>query len=65
MAEPGDEIAAAGRDHGHFRASRADREQAIEMPKTAFAEDRLTKDESDRCSSGASSPSEPGGDLPR
>ena len=48
MAGPGDEIAAAaGRDHGHFRASRADREQAIEMLKTAFVEDRLTKDEFD------------------
>ena len=48
MAGPGDETAAAaGRDHGHFRASRADREQAIEVLKTAFAEERLTKDEFD------------------
>jgi hypothetical protein len=39
--------AAAGRGRGHFRASQADREQAIEMLKTAFAEDQLTKDEFD------------------
>lgn len=30
---------------GHFRASQADREQAIELLKTAFAEDRLTREE--------------------
>lgn len=37
--------AAAGR--GQFRASRADREQVIETLKSAFVEDRLTKDELD------------------
>jgi uncharacterized protein DUF1707 len=31
-------------DGGHFRASQADRERAIEALKTAFAEERLTKD---------------------
>lgn len=30
---------------GHFRASDADREQAIEMLKAAFTQDRLAKDE--------------------
>jgi len=29
---------------GHFRASQADRERAIEVLKTAFAEERLTKE---------------------
>jgi len=49
MAGPGDEIAAAARrGRGHFRASQADREQAIEVLKTAFVEDRLTKDEFDQ-----------------
>jgi len=48
MAGPGNESAdAAGRDRGDFRASQADREQAIEALKTAFVEDRLTKDEFD------------------
>ena len=32
---------------GHLRASRADRERAIEMLKGAFVLDRLTKDELD------------------
>ena len=31
--------------HGHLRASYADREQAIEMLKAAFTQDRLAKDE--------------------
>jgi hypothetical protein len=31
-------------DGGHFRASHADRERAIDVLKTAFAEERLTKD---------------------
>jgi len=35
----------AGR--GRMRASRADREQVIELLKAAFAQDRLTKDELD------------------
>jgi len=48
MAGPGDEMAAAaGRDHGQFRASQADREQVIEVLKTAFVAERLTKDEFD------------------
>jgi hypothetical protein len=33
--------------HGAFRASQADREKAIEVLKTAFVQDRLTKDELD------------------
>lgn len=48
MAGPGDGIAAAaGRDRGQFRASRADREHVIELLKTAFVQDRLTKEELD------------------
>ena len=47
MAGPEDEIAARTAGHGQFRASQADREQAIEVLKTAFVEDRLTKDEFD------------------
>ena len=46
MAGPGDEkAAAAGR--GRMRASRADREQAIDALKVAFVQGRLTKDEFD------------------
>ncbi len=48
MAGAGDNTAAAeGRGDGHLRASRADREQVVEILKTAFVEDRLTKDEFD------------------
>jgi hypothetical protein len=48
MAGPGDEMtAAAGRGDGRLRASRADREQVIELLKAAFVEDRLTKEELD------------------
>ena len=47
MAGPGDEITARTAGRGPFRASRADREQAIEVLKTAFVEDRLTKEELD------------------
>ena len=48
MAGPGDEIAAAGdRGDGRLRASRADREHVIELLKTAFVQDRLTKAELD------------------
>ena len=48
MAEPGDGIPAAGdRGDGRLRASRADREQVVELLKAAFVEDRLTKDELD------------------
>jgi hypothetical protein len=46
MAGPGDEVkAAAGR--GQLRASHADREQVIDLLKTAFVQGRLTKDELD------------------
>ena len=41
----GPEGGAAG--HGHLRASHADREQVIDMLKTAFADGRLDKDELD------------------
>jgi Domain of unknown function (DUF1707) len=47
MEVPGDEIAARTAGCGQFRASRADREQAIEVLKTAFVEDRLTREELD------------------
>ena len=48
IAGPGDGIAAAGdRGDGRLRASRADREQVVELLKAAFVEDRLTKDELD------------------
>ena len=47
MAGPGDEIAPRTGGSGPFRASHADREQAIEVLKTAFVADRLTKDEFD------------------
>jgi hypothetical protein len=39
--------AAPGRGRGDLRASRADREQVIELLKDAFVQDRLTKDELD------------------
>jgi Domain of unknown function (DUF1707) len=44
MAGPGDEMAAAA-GRGHLRASRVDRERAIEVLKAAFVQGRLTKDE--------------------
>jgi Domain of unknown function (DUF1707) len=47
MTGPGDETAAAAAGRGHLRASRADREQAIDVLKAAFVEERLTKDEFD------------------
>ncbi len=47
MAEPGDHKAAAARGRGRVRASHADREQAIEALKNAFAQGRLTGDELD------------------
>ncbi len=46
MARPGDQAAAAAAA-GRLRASHADREQAIEVLKIAFVQDRLTKDEFD------------------
>ena len=47
MAGPEDELAAARAGSGNLLASRADREQAIELLKVAFVQDRLTKDEFD------------------
>jgi len=47
MAEPGDHKAAAAGGPGRLRASHADREQAIEALKDAFAQGRLTGDELD------------------
>ena len=47
MAEPGDHRAAAAGGRGRLRASHADREQAIEVLKDAFAQGRLTGDELD------------------
>jgi Domain of unknown function (DUF1707) len=47
MAEPGDHRAAAARGRGRLRASHADREQAIDVLKDAFAQGRLTGDELD------------------
>jgi hypothetical protein len=45
--EPGDEIAAGGGGRSHLRASRADRDQVIEVLKAAFVQGRLAKDEFD------------------
>ncbi len=42
-----DELAAAGAGSGNLLASRADREQTVEMLKVAFVQERLTKDEFD------------------
>jgi len=47
MAGPGDEIAAGAGGRTHMRASHADREQVIDMLKTAFVQGRLVKDEFD------------------
>ena len=47
MAEPGDHKAAAAGGRGRLRASHADREQAIEALKDAFAQGRLTGDDLD------------------
>lgn len=47
MAEPGDHRAAPADGRGRLRASHADREQAIEALKDAFAQGRLTGDELD------------------
>jgi hypothetical protein len=47
MAGPGDEITAGTGSHSHLRASRADREQVIDVLKAAFVQERLTKDEFD------------------
>jgi Domain of unknown function (DUF1707) len=47
MTDPGDQRTAADGGRGRLRASRADREQAIELLKAAFVQDRLDKDELD------------------
>ena len=47
MAGPGDEIAAGAEGRTHMRASHADREQVIDLLKTAFVQGRLAKDEFD------------------
>ena len=45
MAEPPDQMPAAGR--GHLRASHADRERVVGTLKAAFVQGMLTKDELD------------------
>ena len=45
MTGPGDEVEAAARGPGGLRASHADREQAIEIVKAAFARGQLTMGE--------------------
>jgi hypothetical protein len=47
MAGHGDEIAASAGGRTHMRASHADREQVIDVLKTAFVQGRLAKDEFD------------------
>ena len=47
MTGPGDKIAAGTAGRGRLRASRAEREQAIEVLKAAFVQGWLTKDEFD------------------
>jgi hypothetical protein len=47
MAGPPDQTASVTPGGGRLRASRAEREQAIEALKAAFVQDRLTKDEFD------------------
>ena len=44
MTGPGNEVLERAADGGHLRASQADRERAIDVLKTAFAEERLTKE---------------------
>ena len=44
---PGDQTAAAAAGRGRLRTSRADREQVIDVLKTAFVQDRLDRDEFD------------------
>jgi hypothetical protein len=47
MADPGTQMAAGAGGHGRLRASHADREQVIDLLKTAFVQGRLAKDEFD------------------
>ena len=44
---PGDQMAASADGYGRMRTSCADREQAIDTLKAAFAQGRLTRDEFD------------------
>jgi len=44
MTGPGNDLPERAANLGHLRASQADRERAIDVLKTAFAEERLTKD---------------------
>ena len=46
-ANPGDEMAASAAGRGAVRASRAEREQVIDVLKAAFVQGLLTKDELD------------------
>jgi hypothetical protein len=48
MASPEDEIAAGASPRNELRTSGADREQALEVLKVAFVQERLTKDEFDQ-----------------
>lgn len=45
MAGPGGGTGAGSQDRGRLRASRAGREQVIEVLKAAFVQERLTRDE--------------------
>lgn len=47
MTEPGNGLAAGAGSHGRLRASRADREQVVDVLKTAFVQGRLDRDEFD------------------
>jgi Domain of unknown function (DUF1707) len=47
MAGPPDQTAPVTAGAGRLRASRAEREQAIEVLKAAFVQDRMSKDEFD------------------
>ncbi len=47
MTGQGNEMAAVTAGNGHLRASNADRDQAVDLLKDAFAHGRLTRDELD------------------
>jgi hypothetical protein len=47
LAGPGNEIASGAGGQSRLRASHADREQVIEVLKTAFVQGRLDRDEFD------------------
>jgi uncharacterized membrane protein len=48
MTGPDNEIAVGAQDHGRLRASRADREQVVDVLKAAFTQGRLDHDEFDQ-----------------